>query len=357
MKTYTKFLIYNFIKSFLYVTLVLLGLIVILNVLSELEFFKKINVSNLFPIYLALLNAPSFIFEMFPFIFILSTQLFFVNIFEDNQIQIFKYSGLRNIQIIKIISVTTLMLSILIIFFFYNMSSNLKSYYLELKIKYTADGKYLAVVTNNGLWIKDVVDENIYIVNASKINENFLIDAFITQFDSQYNVVKNIKTNKINIKENDWLIHNPVIFYENKKEKVSTLKLYSNFNHEKIKNLFSNLSSLSLNELIKLKKNYDSLNYSSTDVSVQIQKLISYPILLMMMTLLSSIIMFNSKTLKNNTIKLAFGLFVSVIIYYINNFFNVLGNTEKLSILSSVWIPLSLLILTNVVYLRKINEK
>ena len=357
MKTYTKFLIFNFIKSFIYVTLVLLGLIIILNVLSELEFFKKLNVSSFFPIYLATLNAPSFIFEMFPFIFILSTQLFFVNIFEDNQIQIFKYSGLRNIQIIRIICVTTFILSFMIIFFFYNMSSNLKSYYLELKFKYTTDGKYLAVVTNNGLWIKDVIDDQIYIVNASKINENFLIDAFITQFDDKYNVIRNIKTNKINIKENKWLIHNPVIFQENKKNKMNTLNLYSNFNHEKIKNLFSNLSSLSLNELIKLKKNYDALNYSSTDVSVQIQKLISYPIFLTMMTLLSSIIMFNSKTLRSNTLKLVFGLFVSVIIYYINNFFNVLGNTEKLSILNSVWLPLLLLILTNIIYLRKINEK
>ena len=97
MKTYTKFLIFNFTKSFIYVTFILLGLIIILNVLGELEFFKKINVSSLFPIYLALLNAPSFIFEMFPFIFLLSTQLFFVNIIEDNQIQIFKYSGLKNI--------------------------------------------------------------------------------------------------------------------------------------------------------------------------------------------------------------------------------------------------------------------
>ena len=65
------------------------------------------------------------------------------------------------------------------------MSSSLKNYYLELKFKYTADGKYLAVVTNNGLWIKDVVKENIYIVNASKINENFLIDAFIRPVDVQ----------------------------------------------------------------------------------------------------------------------------------------------------------------------------
>ena len=76
-----------------------------------------------------------------------------------------------------------------------------------------------------------------------------------------------------------------------------------------------------------------------------------------MMTLLSSIIMFNSKYLKSNTIKLVFGLFISVIIYYINNFFNVLGNTEKLSILSSVWVPILSLMFINILYLKKINEK
>ena len=357
MKTYTKFLIINFLKSLTYVTLVLFGLIAIINVLGELEFFKNINVKSYFPLYLAALNTPSFIFEMFPFILLLSTQVFFFDILENNQIQIFKYSGLKNSQIIKIISFTTFFVSILLIFFFYNMSSHLKSYYLELKLKHTADGKYLAVITNNGLWIKDIVENKVNIINASKINDNFLIDAFITQFDENYNVIKNIKTEKINIQNNEWLIDKPIIFKGNIKNEINSIKMYSNFNYEKIKSLFSNLSSLSLIQLIKLKKNYDLLDYSSIEVSVQIQKLISYPIFLTLMTIFSSIIMYNTKTLKNNTLKLVFGLFFSVIIYYINNFFYVLGNTERLSILTSVWVPLLLLTFINMTLLRNINEK
>ena len=357
MKTYTKFLIMGFIKSLTYTTLVLFGLIIILNVLGELEFFKNINVKTYFPLYLATLNTPSFIFEMFPFIFLLSTQVFFFNILENNQIQIFKYSGLKNSQIIKIISISTFFISILLITLFYNMSSNLKSFYLELKLKYTIDGKYLAVITNNGLWIKDVVDGNINIINSSKINDNYLINSFITQFDENYNVIQNIKTEKINIKENNWKIYKPTILKNNNKEKVDILEIYSNFNYEKIKSLFSNLTSLSLFKLIELKKNYDSLGYSSVDVSIQIQKLVSYPIFLTMMTLLASTIMYNTRTLKSNTLKLVFGLFLSVLIYYVNNFFNVLGNTEKLTVLNSIWIPLLILATINIFFIRRINEK
>lgn len=357
MKTYTKFLILNFVNSLLFVTLVLFGLVIILNVLTELEFFKNMNVKFYYPIYLALINAPSYIFDMFPFIILLATQVFFFKIFENNQIQIFKYSGLKNLKIIQIISLTTLLIGVLLIFFFYNISASLKSYYLESKLKYSGDGKYLAVITNNGLWIKDVVNKSVNIVNASKINDEFLIDAFITKFDQNYEVDKNIISKKINIKNNDWVIDKPMLLDGNNKSEMNSLLFYSNFNYEKIKSLFSNLSSLSLLKLIRLKKNYDSLNYSSIEVSVQIQKLISYPIFLTLMTILSSIIMYNSKALKNNTVKLVIGLFFSALIYYINNFFYVLGNTEKISILISVWLPLLILALINISLLWRINEK
>ena len=77
----------------------------------------------------------------------------------------------------------------------------------------------------------------------------------------------------------------------------------------------------------------------------------------MLMTILSGIIMFNTKNFKNTTIKLAIGLFLSVIIYYINNFFYVIGNTEKLSLVASIWLPLMFLGLINIITLRNINAK
>ena len=69
MKTYIKFLINIFLNSFFYVFLIIFSLVFIINLLTELEFFKEINISIFFPIYLAFLNSPSMLFEIFPFIF------------------------------------------------------------------------------------------------------------------------------------------------------------------------------------------------------------------------------------------------------------------------------------------------
>jgi lipopolysaccharide export system permease protein len=102
MKTYTKFLLYGFVKSFFNVFLIMISLVIILNILKEIEFFTDKDVSSLYPIYLSLMNSPSIVFEMFPFIFLLTTQFFFLKLFNNDEINIFKYSGLKNIKIIKI---------------------------------------------------------------------------------------------------------------------------------------------------------------------------------------------------------------------------------------------------------------
>ena len=178
MKVYIKFIIYSFLKSLLYVSSIIFCLILILNLLTEFEFFREINVEYYFPIYLSLLNSPSLMFEMFPFIFLISTQLCFLNLMKNNQIQALKYSGLKNTRIILILLSTSLIVGFIIISLFYNLSSNLKNIYLDLKSNYTSDGKYLAVITKNGLWIKDKIESKIIITNSSSIEEEFLINNF-----------------------------------------------------------------------------------------------------------------------------------------------------------------------------------
>ena len=88
-----------------------------------------------------------------------------------------------------------------------------------MKSKYTVDGKYLAVITKNGLWIKDKVGTKSYIINSSEIKNNFLINTFITEFDNDYNVTRNIKSNKIDISKNEWLIYDLKLYENNASKK------------------------------------------------------------------------------------------------------------------------------------------
>ena len=357
MQKHISFLVSSFIKSFLFVVMILTCLIFILNLVNELDFFRNINVEGYFIMYLALINSPAFLFEILPFIFLISTQLFFIELFKNNEMNIFKYSGLRNSKVISIISITTIIISIFSLVIFYSFSSNLKNIYINLKKDFTNDGKYLAVITKNGLWIKDIVDKKNYIINAERIELNFLKKTYISEFDENYNIIKNIKSPKINIKDSNWIIHKAEIFKDNKTTNFPQIKLQTNFDYEIIQNLYSNLSTLSIIELFELRNNYKKLNYSLTEVNLEILKLFSYPLYFLMMILFSSIIMLNTKKFKSSILKISIGLISAVIIFYLNNIFYVLGKTEKINLIISVFAPLLILAIINTIMMKKINAK
>jgi len=303
------------------------------------------------------MSSPSIIFEMFPFIFLISTQFFFLKLFTNDEINIFKYSGLKNIKIILILSVISFFIGIFTISVFYSLSSNLQHYYLQVKNQFSKDKLYLAVINKNGLWIKDVVNDQTSIINSSKINNNFLTDTFISTFDEKFNLIRSLKSNKIDIKDKEWLIYDATIFENNISQKSDLIKFKSNFNQKRIESLFSNLSSLSLFKLIDLRQNYRLLNYSTVDVDLQIYRILTYPLFLVIMTILASIIMLNTKKSNSKFIKIIIGLFCSVIIYYINNLMNVMGSTEKIPLMVSIWTPIIFLSLVNLIMLININEK
>ena len=357
MKTYTKFLLNGFIRSFLNVFFVMFSLVFILNILQEIEFLSNQEVNSFYPIYLSLMSSPSIIFEMFPFIFLISTQFFFLKLFNNDEINIFKYSGLKNIKIILILSIISFFIGIFTISVFYSLSSNLQHYYLQVKNQFSKDKLYLAVINKNGLWIKDVVNDQTSIINSSKINNNFLTDTFISTFDEKFNLIRSLKSNKIDIKDKEWLIYDATIFENNISQKSDLIKFKSNFNQKRIESLFSNLSSLSLFKLINLRQNYNSLNYSTVDVDLQIYRILTYPLFLVIMTILASIIMLNTKKSNSKFIKIIIGLFCSVIIYYMNNLMNVMGSTEKIPLMVSIWTPIIFLSLVNLIMLININEK
>ena len=357
MKTYIKFLINLFNISLLKIFITFFIIILITNILEQIEFFKNIDLSFFYLFFLSLLNTPSVLFEILPFIFLLGTQVFFIHLIDKNELQVFKYSGLNNIKIIKILGLYSFILGIIMVIFFYNGSSILKNSYLLIKNNYSDDNKYLAVITENGLWIKDEINDNINIINARQVNNEFLLNVSITKFNKDFDLVEVLQSERVDITSKKWKIFNPITLKSNSQNNLNELILHSNFDLQKINSLFSNLSSLSIIDLITLRKSYISLNYSITDINSHLLKIVSYPLYLTLITIFSAIIMFNIGYQKNTFFKITLGIFLSVIIYYINNFLSVLGTNEKIPVTLSIFLPLIILSIINFISIIKLNEK
>ena len=358
LQIYKSYVLKSFLSYFFVVSFIFFVLSFLLNILEEIVFFEKYAVGIQFPLFLTFLNTPSILFEVFPFIFLISSQLFFINLQEKEELNLLKITGIDNFSIIKLIVSISIVIGLLLITFFYTFSSNLKYNYLTIKNKFTNDNKYLAAINDNGLWIKDEYGADRYVINADEFENNILKNVTINQLDEKFNLKSIIISDKANIETNEWKLENVNIFYiDGKKESLKKLKVNTNFNREKLNSIFSNLTSLNIIQLVNLTDDYEKLGLSNTEIKSHLYKLYLFPIFVGVMATIGSILMLNVNYRKSKFFNLSIGIIFSVVVYYINYFFNLLGLTEKTSLLLSVGMPLIILILLCSILLIRVNEK
>ena len=358
LKIYQKYLINNFLTKFCYISIIFFSLIIILSLLEEISFFKDLEINFLYPYFLTLLNAPITLFEIFPFIFLLTTQFLFYDLFKSDELNLLKKNGLNNLKIVKILFFLSICIGIFNVLIFYNVSSLLKFQYSNIKNSFSKDNKYLAMVTDSGLWIKDEISNKKLIIKSTYVKGNFLSKTIINEFNNNFELLRTIQSDKIDIKTNDWIIYDPIITNKNISEKTKgSIILSTNFNEEKINNLFSNISTLNLIKLFNLKNEFDKLGYSSDEIEIHLLKLFTMPLFYGILTILSSIIMFTFSKDKSLLFHIVLGILMSVMIYYLSFIFSSLGTNGKLPVYLSIFFPLMIISLFSIIGLVNINEK
>ena len=358
LKIYQKYIVKVFLSIVLKTSFVFFSLIIIMGIFEELSFFSDEEVNFYLPIILVFMNSLSVLYQIFPFIFLISAQFFFIKILDSNELISFKSYGLSNNKILRIIALSSFLMGILIVSIFYNAAATLKFKYLDIKNIYTKDNKYLASVTENGLWIKDNIDSEIFFINAEKVSTNMLHNVDILVFDENFQLNRTIFTTEADISNNKWLMGKAIVTSPTGVKKIiDNYRLTSNFNYIKINNLYSDLLALNIYELLKIKDDYENINYSTTEIDIHIKRIFSYPFLLTIMTIFSSIIMLNIKHQKPKIFYIIGGILMSVLIYYMNFFFSALGKNEQIPILLSVWLPIFLLLIVSLIGTIRLNEK
>ena len=357
-KVYQKYLINNFLIKFLYLSLIFFSLTFILSILEEITFLKNIEVPFWFPYFLTILSAPITLFEIFPFIFLLTTQFLFYEMFKKRELVLLKANGLNNLKIIKILFFLAFAIGIFNIVVYYNFASKLNFQYSNIKNKFSDDNKYLAMVTQSGLWIKDEINEKTLLIKSELIKENILSKTIINEFNDDFELVRTIQSEKIDISQNKWIIFNPIITKNNISEQVDdTVYLKTNFNEKIINNLFSNISTLDILKLFSLIEDYKKIGYSPDEILLHLLKLFTMPIFYGILTILSAIIMFNLSNDKPLIFHIALGILMSVIIYYMNFIFSSLASNGRIPIIASIFFPILILSFFTIIGLIDINEK
>ena len=350
----------EFIRLSTNVTLVFTGLILVLNMFDEINFFKESNVDFYFPIFMSLMKLPSILYKVFPFIFLISSIFLFLKIIQSDEIITIKISGISNFKIIFFPVIISFFLGSIIVLGFNPFASMFSHKYYEIKNTFTEDNEYLASITNNGIWIKDNISGKTNIVKANKLIDDKLIEVSIYQFDKDKQPVIRLEAEEANIKNYLWKLKNTKIFtsdLNNEFDLVNDYTFVSNIDLSRLKNIFSNFESVSFWDLKEVKKNYEVLGYSTEEIISEFHRCLSYPFYIMAMTFIAGIIMTNIGYRKGVVFPGFLGILLSVVIYYLNDLSQVMGQTGIISTVQSIWVPTTIILLISVMGSLHVNEK
>ena len=357
-----NYLIANYFKVLLNAILISFCLGLILNLFEEVEFFKNSGESIFLPIILTLSYIPNLIFiNLMPFIIFVSSMWFFISIKQNNELLTLKVFGYSNAKIIALIGALSFISGLFILIIINPITSDMVKYYEKTKSNYSKDTDHLVTINRNGVWIKETKKDDLYIINADRLEDDHLIDVSINIVSKENIIKERIESEKADISLNLWNIKNPKIFNFDKEGNITidqreNMEFSSFYNVKKLNNLFKNLDTISFIELITENKNLIVRGYEKTTISEKINSFFALPFFLALMTVCTAIFTINNKNI-NNINYLMIAVLTCAVIYYMKDLSIALGKSDRISPEISVWIPIIIIGLINSIGLLQINEK
>ena len=363
LKSINRYIIKEYIKSLFVVIAVMLSIILLINLLDEFNFFKsKKDLKFIFFLIFTILKIPNVLINLFPFIVLFGGIVFYLKIYNHNEVISLRTMGYSNIQIILIPALTSFVVGYLIIFLIVPFSSSMLKYYEELRSEYN-DTKNLVFVNETGIWILDKNEKEKNIIRIEKISKDFSTINQITiyNYDISNNFIKRIDASDGIINEKNWQLNKVYIISTNKKNNkenyLNTYNYTSNININELKNVYKNTETTSLLDINKEMLILEDKGYSTIDLRIRYQKLISFPIYLLAMSILSGLMIINLGKTSNYLKYGSYGVIISIIIYFLNDLSITVAKSGIISVDFSVWIPIFLIILINLIGITQVNAK
>ena len=362
-KSINRYIIKEFLKSLLVVLCVMFSIVLLITLLEEFNYFKsKQDLKFIQFIIFTFLKIPNLLFNLFPFIVLFSGMVFYLKIYNYNEVISLRVMGYSNIQIILIPALTCFVMGYLLVFLIVPFTSSMLKYYEEIKSEYDQT-KNLVFVNETGIWIIDKNENDKNIIRIDKIDKNFsnIKQITIYNYDKDNNFIKRIDANEGVINDTNWQLSKVNIISSNNKK--NSENYFNNYNYKsnikiiELKNIYKNTETTSLLDISKEMLILEDKGYSIVDLKIRYQKLISLPIYLLAMSILSGLMIINLGKTSNYLKYGSYGVIISVMIYFLNDLSITIAKSGIISVDFSVWIPIFLIILINLVGITQVNAK
>ncbi len=352
-------------RFFLAFVIVFVCLFLITFLLEGMEIARKAAYNhtsfNLSLFELGAFKTLSTISSFFPFVVFISCILFFVLANNKLELTAIRGFGISVWQLSKCLGLTTIIIGVFYCAIFDTISALSVEKVREIERLVFHKNRFdpNITVTNNGLWFKDLQDENYYIIHARSFNENSeaLLNIRFFKFKEKSDLQCSIYGKKGIIKDGKWVLDNAkVVDVSGEVTFHQTLEIPTQLSLNSVNKMTTDPKTISLWSIPKYidmleKVGLSTLRYRMQQY-VQCSSILQMLMLMMLATMFC--VSYDHRNVKSYVINVVFVMFVAFPLHFFNNVLIAFGTSGKIPIFYSTFLfpSISLLALTLAVYKR-----
>ncbi len=266
-------------------------------------------------IYYSVLKFPSILNEIIPFVTIIGIAFLFRNLINNNELIAMRNIGFSIFDIFLPIACSVFTIGLFFLFIINPLSANFEKKFEDLTNKFD-QGLYSIKVSNNEMWIKNIIDEDqSSFISIENIDLKDMIAKNIKILTIKNRDIKFIQANNGIFIDNTFLLKD-VKYYNVTNEKYKNIDEYElsiNFNKDNIINSIENYRLVPFYKYYSHSKTLKKFNLYSPEISLFYISELLKPFFIVMLSFI--IIGFSGKFKRNeNFFKI---LFISILIGFL----------------------------------------
>jgi lipopolysaccharide export system permease protein len=318
------------------------GIIVLANTVDLLDRLATKNVSLMRVLEMALLKAPYIAMEVMPFLVLFSGLAVFTKLTRTHELVVARAAGVSAWQFLFPVILVVIGVGAFVVTLLNPISATLLDRYERLEARYENNDENLLTVSKTGLWLRQVDDEQQWVIHARRVNQKAmtLYDVIVFRFEGEDQFKDRIDAKTAELQKGAWAVTGAwisrpgeVSYFEEE------IRIPTEFTRDKIFESFAppeTISFWSLPEFIAL---LDAAGFSSQAHRLQFHRLLSLPLLLAAMILLAAVFSLKPHRRGRVGISLMLGVMSGFLLYFLSNFVFALGLSGKIPVVLAAWMP------------------
>lgn len=339
-----RYMVLRFLANFIFMSLILLGLIAFFDVIELLRRAAKFDdVPFTRVLQMSFLKLPDLMETISPFIILFSAMFTFWQFNRRYETTIFRTSGYSIWQFAGPILVSVIVIGLLMTTVINPVRSVLLKKYNALEENYLSRGEPQIALLQNGLWLRQPSESGYLIMHAKHLDvANWNLQRVMTFFFNDDDSFQwRIDSPAAQLRSGAWEFENAMLSrVSSPSQQGLQMRVETSLTANKIQDSFSDPDTLSFWNLPAQIQTLETTGFDPAGLKVHYQALWARPFLFAALVLIAACV-----SLRPPRTQATFGLIVLGVssgfaIFFITNFLQALGASHQIGIAVAAWSPI-----------------